>query len=172
MSRHTIPIKMTRIPLATFFLKSQSISQRLCFNSDPLKIPNSDPPHPRPRHHILIPLLAATAVLLTILLFFIFLFRRTRKKRTAPFSITDDNPPHRFSYFLLRRATNSFSVPLGHGGFGTVFSGTLSSKPIAVKLMDSSSQQGEREFHNELFFSSKLRSLYILPPLGFSSDPT
>ncbi|CAI8593576.1 unnamed protein product [Vicia faba] len=127
--------------------------------------------HHRHRHHILIPLLAVTAVLLTILLFFVFLFRRTRKKRTAPFCFPDDNPPHRFSYSLLRRATNYFSVPLGHGGFGTVFSGTLSSKPIAVKLMDSSSQQGEREFHNELFFSSKLRSLYIVPPLGFSSDP-
>ncbi|MCI30417.1 receptor-like serine/threonine-protein kinase, partial [Trifolium medium] len=37
--------------------------------------------------------------------------------------------------------------------------------------MDTSSHQGEREFHNELFFASKLRSLYIIPPLGFSSDP-
>ncbi|CAK8532532.1 unnamed protein product [Lathyrus sativus] len=137
-------------------------------NNPPLQSPHH---HRRNYHHILIPLLAGTAVLLTLLLFFIFLFRRTRKKRTAPFSFTDENQPHRLSYSLLRRATNSFSVPLGHGGFGTVFSGTLSSKPIAVKLMDSSSQQGEREFHNELFFSSKLRSLYIVPPLGFSSDP-
>lgn len=37
--------------------------------------------------------------------------------------------------------------------------------------MDTSSLQGEREFHNELFFSSRLRSLHIIPPLGFSSDP-
>lgn len=39
------------------------------------------------------------------------------------------------------------------------------------KLIDSSFHQGEREFHNELFFASKLRSIYTIPPLGFSSDP-
>jgi serine/threonine protein kinase len=142
---------------------------RKLFQSQPST--SSSSPQPPHHHHILIPLLAGTAVVLTFLLFFTFLCRRTRKKRTSPFSITDDNPPHRYSYSLLRRATNSFSNPLGHGGFGTVFSGTLSSKPIAVKLMDTSSHQGEREFHNELFFASKLRSLYIIPPLGFSSDP-
>ncbi|GAU28890.1 hypothetical protein TSUD_293420 [Trifolium subterraneum] len=127
-------------------------------------ISSSSPPPPHHHHHILIPLLAGTTVVLTLLLIFTFLRRRTRKKRTSPFSATDNDPPHRFSYSLLRRATNSFSNPLGHGGFGTVYSGTLSSKPIAVKLMDTSSHQGEREFHNELFFASKLCSLYIIPP--------
>ncbi|MCI62904.1 receptor-like serine/threonine-protein kinase, partial [Trifolium medium] len=38
------------------------------------------------------------------------------KKRTTPSSDTDSNPPHPFSYSLLRRATNSFSTILGHGG--------------------------------------------------------
>jgi serine/threonine protein kinase len=42
--------------------------------------------------------------------------------------------------------------------------------PIAVKAMDSGSLQGEREFHNELFFASKLHSPHLVPVLGFSSD--
>lgn len=41
--------------------------------------------------------------------------------------------------------------------------------PIAVKVMDSGSLQGEREFHNELFFASKLQSPYLVSVLGFSS---
>ena len=107
--------------------------------------------------------------------FFLALLHCLRnKKRTTPSS----NPPHPFSYSLLRRATNSFSTILGHGGFGPVYSGTLpsSGKPIAVKLMNSASLgavggQGEREYHNELFFASRLQSEHLVPAIGFSSDP-
>lgn len=36
--------------------------------------------------------------------------------------------------------------------------------------MDSGSLQGEREFHNELYFASKIESRFIVSVLGFSSD--
>lgn len=142
----------------------------------PPQTPHS--PHSHHRHNLLTPLIAAAAaVACSLLLLLAFLYRRTlTRKRTTPFhSDTDSStsdPPHRFSYSLLRRATNSFSVRLGNGGFGTVYAGTLpppSRKPIAVKLMDLSS--GEREFHNELFFASRLRSPHVVAAVGFSSDP-
>ncbi|KAG6721075.1 hypothetical protein I3843_03G093700 [Carya illinoinensis] len=111
----------------------------------------------------------------SILSILVFLFRKIiSRKRTTATAPSDSRPlPHRFSYSVLRRATNSFSHRLGQGGFGPVFSGSLNGSPpvpIAVKVMDSGSLQGEREFHNELFFASKLHSPHLVPVLGFSSD--
>ncbi|PKI38362.1 hypothetical protein CRG98_041273 [Punica granatum] len=95
---------------------------------------------------------------------------KSTDRRTA--TTADSKPPHRYPYSLLRRATDSFSPSrrLGQGGFGSVFSGSLpgSNKPIAVKLMDSGSLQGEREFQNELFFAGILNSPLTVPALGFS----
>ncbi|KAK7283691.1 hypothetical protein RIF29_13393 [Crotalaria pallida] len=132
----------------------------------------SPPQRHRHRHHLLTPILAATACFFSLLLLFLFFYLRTKTKKTTTAAPPDSKPPHRFSYSLLRRATNSFSSRLGHGGFGTVFSGTLpTGKPVAVKLMDTSSYQGEREFHNELFFASTLSSRHVVTAVGFSSDP-
>ncbi|KAE9617206.1 hypothetical protein Lal_00034105 [Lupinus albus] len=133
----------------------------------------SSPPqlhhHNHHNHHLLTPILVTTAFFFSLLLLFLFFYFRLKKPTTPP---PDSKPPHRFSYPLLRRLTNSFSTHLGHGGFGTVYSGTLpTGKPIAVKLMNSSSYQGEREFHNEIFFASNLISHHIVTALGFSSDP-
>ncbi|KAK7349597.1 hypothetical protein VNO77_07082 [Canavalia gladiata] len=100
----------------------------------------------------------------------IFIYRKLSYNRTAPF----EHNQRRFSYSVLRRATNSFSpsTKLGHGGFGSVHKATLpSGQTVALKVMDSpGSLQGEREFHNELSLCSNLRSPYILSLLGFSSD--
>ncbi|XP_044468298.1 receptor-like serine/threonine-protein kinase At4g25390 isoform X1 [Mangifera indica] len=127
---------------------------------------------------LLPPLSAATAAF-SCLLILIFCFRnKLTKKRTVP---SDSKPPHRLSYSLLRRATDSFSPSnrLGQGGFGSVFRGVLPcsspSSPhqhVAVKVMDSGSLQGEREFYNELFFASAIESNdHVVSVLGFSSDP-
>ncbi|XP_022866495.1 receptor-like serine/threonine-protein kinase At4g25390 [Olea europaea var. sylvestris] len=145
------------------------------------------PPPARVHHKTtshLVPLLAGglTAVV-SFLILLTLCFRRIRKKRTAPSASDTDSkkPPHRLSYSLLRRATNNFSssLRLGQGGFGSVYRATLKPNPItknsafhvAVKLMDSGSLQGEREFQNELLFSSKIDCIYIVSVMGFSSNP-
>ncbi|MED6171296.1 hypothetical protein PIB30_039463 [Stylosanthes scabra] len=128
----------------------------------------------KPQNHLF-----SSASSFFLLLFFCVRNPTRKNHRTTPSSDSDSNPPHRFSYSLLRRATNSFSTTLGHGGFGPVFSASLAGKPLAVKLMDSSaSLQGEREFHNELLFASRLlRSnsssacRHVVPAIGFASDP-
>ncbi|CAL5209597.1 unnamed protein product [Lathyrus oleraceus] len=132
------------------------------------------PPHPPPPQTNKKP----TSTVITGCSFFFALLHCLRnEKRTTPSSDSDSNSPHPFSYSLLRRATNSFSNILGHGGFGPVYSGTLpsSGKLIAVKLMNSSTSslgcQGEREYHNELFFAARLHSNLLVPAIGFSSDP-
>ncbi|KAK8718374.1 hypothetical protein V6N13_045610 [Hibiscus sabdariffa] len=127
--------------------------------------------------HLLPPVLAGTITIVIILLtvLTIFIYRKLSRNRTAP----SDSPIHRqcrrFSYSLIRRATSSFSASnrLGHGGFGSVYKGTLPSLPqqLAIKVMSSTdSLQGEREFHNELSLSRALVSPHIVPLIGFSSD--
>ncbi|KAH1085935.1 hypothetical protein GYH30_017763 [Glycine max] len=100
----------------------------------------------------------------------IFIYRKLSYSRTAPF----EHNQRRFSYSVLRRATNSFSpsTKLGHGGFGSVHKATLpSGQTVALKVMDSpGSLQGEREFHNELTLCSNLKSPFVIALLGFSSD--
>ncbi|KAK7292537.1 hypothetical protein RJT34_15388 [Clitoria ternatea] len=131
--------------------------------------------HHRHQHHqretIIVALIAASLFLIAFLISLtIFLYRKLSYNRTAPF----DHNQRRFSYSVLRKATNSFSpsTKLGHGGFGSVHKATLpSGQTVALKVMDSpGSLQGEREFHNELTLCSNLRSPFILSLLGFSSD--
>ncbi|XP_027335821.1 receptor-like serine/threonine-protein kinase At2g45590 isoform X2 [Abrus precatorius] len=142
----------------------------------------SRPPPPSPpavalhhrNHHreiILCGAIAASLFLVALIISVtIFLYRKLSYNRTAPF----EHNQRRFSYSVLRRATNSFSpsTKLGHGGFGSVHKATLpSGQTVALKVMDSpGSLQGEREFHNELTLCSNLRSPFILSLLGFSSD--
>ncbi|KAK3180567.1 hypothetical protein Dsin_014846 [Dipteronia sinensis] len=158
--------------------------------SPPLISPSPSTHHHHHRPHIprlVPPLTAAATAAFSLLLFLTYCFRgKLTQKRTVP---SDSKPPYRFSYSLLRRATNSFSpsLRLGQGGFGSVFQGTLPSsaaaaalnnnhhpeqKHVAVKVMDSGSLQGEREFYNELLFASMLESNdRVVSVLGFSSDP-
>ncbi|KAK4776676.1 hypothetical protein SAY86_005364 [Trapa natans] len=133
--------------------------------------PSSHPTSPRfHRRSLLTPIAASAVAAFSCLLILIFLFTRLTRRRNA--TTSDSKPPHRYPYSLLRRATDSFSASrrLGQGGFGSVFSGSLpnSDTPIAVKLMDSGSLQGEREFQNELFFAGILNSPLTVPALGFS----
>ncbi|KAJ0261774.1 Protein kinase superfamily protein [Hirschfeldia incana] len=105
--------------------------------------------------------------------------KSNRKRRSSAAVISSSTPPQKpplqeFSYSSLRRATASFSPEnkLGQGGFGSVFRGALPSGTVAaVKVMDSGSLQGEREFQNELFFAGKLNSHpHVVSVIGFSRD--
>ncbi|KAL1208074.1 Receptor-like serine/threonine-protein kinase [Cardamine amara subsp. amara] len=107
-------------------------------------------------------------------------FCKFNRKRRSPAAVNSSSTPpqkpplHEFSYSSLRKATASFSPEnkLGQGGFGSVFRGTLppsSGGNVAVKVMDSGSLQGEREFQNELFFAGKLNSPHVVSVIGFSS---
>ncbi|KAK4431574.1 Receptor-like serine/threonine-protein kinase [Sesamum alatum] len=150
----------------------------------------SPTPGPASHHrtsHLIPPLAGGLTAAFSCLLLLVLCFRRISKKRTAPSASDTDSkkPPHRLSYSLLRRATSNFSpsLRLGQGGFGSVYRAELkpgrdvskdsvfTSSHVAVKLMDSGSLQGEREFQNELLFSSKIDCKYIVSVIGFSSNP-
>ncbi|KAL7146432.1 hypothetical protein ABFS83_06G040700 [Erythranthe nasuta] len=147
-------------------------------------------PPPASHHrisHLLPPLAGGLTAAFSCLLLLILCFRRITKKRTAPAASDTDSkkPPYRLSYSALRRATSNFSpsLRLGQGGFGSVYRAELkpsrplskdsvfTSSHVAVKVMDSGSLQGEREFQNELLFSSKIDCKYVVSVTGFSSNP-
>ncbi|GLJ18626.1 hypothetical protein SUGI_0331930 [Cryptomeria japonica] len=110
--------------------------------------------------------------MLVLVIFFIY-YSRLRSNRTSPYDLTADMRLQRFSYGELKTATNSFndSNKLGKGGFGVVYKGVLSNgKEVAVKKLDVSSQQGEREFQNEMSIIAGLHSPFIVSLLGYCSD--
>ncbi|CAN1239391.1 G-type lectin S-receptor-like serine/threonine-protein kinase At4g27290 [Linum grandiflorum] len=74
-----------------------------------------------------------------------------------------------FDFTTIASATNNFSSNnvLGHGGFGTVYKGTLrDGVEIAVKRLSSSSKQGADEFKNEVINIAKLQHRNLVKLLG------
>jgi predicted Ser/Thr protein kinase len=64
----------------------------------------------------------------------------------------DVEPAHRFELSEIEDATENFKKVLGKGGFGSVYYGKLNDgTEIAVKVHNSESNQGIREFINEVY---------------------
>ncbi|XP_045787092.1 cysteine-rich receptor-like protein kinase 29 isoform X2 [Trifolium pratense] len=75
-----------------------------------------------------------------------------------------------FNFGTIEVATNNFSEAnkLGHGGFGVVYQGKLSSgQVIAVKRLSIDSGQGDIEFKNEVLLLAKLQHRNLVKLLGF-----
>ncbi|KAL2327854.1 hypothetical protein Fmac_021281 [Flemingia macrophylla] len=75
-----------------------------------------------------------------------------------------------FDFATIVKATNNFSIDnkLGEGGFGPVYKGTLlDGQEIAVKRLSSRSQQGAREFKNEVILCAKLQHRNLVKVLGY-----
>ncbi|KAJ4900056.1 Cysteine-rich receptor-like protein kinase 13 [Raphanus sativus] len=76
-----------------------------------------------------------------------------------------------FDFKTIEVATNKFSESkrIGRGGFGDVFKGTLpDGKEVAVKRLSRTSEQGEKEFKNEVIVIAKLQHGNLVRLLGFS----
>ncbi|PRQ31244.1 putative protein kinase RLK-Pelle-DLSV family [Rosa chinensis] len=70
----------------------------------------------------------------------------------------------------IRSATDDFSDEnkLGQGGFGVVYKGRLyNGRYIAVKRLSKSSEQGDREFKNEVTLVAQLQHRNLVRLLGF-----
>eukprot|EP00246_Nothoceros_aenigmaticus_P015775 TRINITY_DN6800_c0_g2_i1.p1 TRINITY_DN6800_c0_g2~~TRINITY_DN6800_c0_g2_i1.p1 ORF type:complete len:599 (-),score=78.09 TRINITY_DN6800_c0_g2_i1:729-2525(-) len=67
--------------------------------------------------------------------------------------------------------TADFSNQIGRGGYGPVFSGKLKNgQAVAVKVSSSDSQQGEREFINEVKLLSLIHHKNIVPLVGYCQE--
>ncbi|GKC27836.1 probable receptor-like protein kinase isoform X1 [Tanacetum coccineum] len=81
-----------------------------------------------------------------------------------------------FSLSDIQFATNDFDDKLvvGRGGFGRVYKGRIRIRKtnhlVAIKRLDSMSDQGELEFRAETEILSKLRHPHLVPLIGYCDD--
>ncbi|XP_030941622.1 G-type lectin S-receptor-like serine/threonine-protein kinase At5g35370 [Quercus lobata] len=79
--------------------------------------------------------------------------------------------PRRFDYEELAAATENFKNKIGHGGFGTVYKGTLTDQTIvAVKKITSSGVQGKKEFYSEISIIGNIRHVNLVRLTGFCAQ--
>ncbi|KAG4914709.1 hypothetical protein JHK87_052266 [Glycine soja] len=80
----------------------------------------------------------------------------------------------RFSLIEIKAATQNFDEVfiIGVGGFGHVYKGYIddSFTPVAIKRLKPGSQQGAREFLNEIDMLSQLRHLNLVSLIGYCND--
>ncbi|TKY65072.1 Receptor protein kinase FERONIA [Spatholobus suberectus] len=76
-----------------------------------------------------------------------------------------------FSIAEIKAATNNFDelFVVGVGGFGNVYKGYIDdgSTPVAVKRLKPGSEQGVKEFMNEIEMLSQLRHLHLVSLIGY-----
>lgn len=97
------------------------------------------------------------------------------KEDETPADFLDTVPslPPRFSYSKLQKATKNFSRKLGDGAFGSVYEGTLANGArVAVKMLEKTSVQGEKQFRAEVASMGAIRHLNLVRLHGFCSEGT
>lgn len=125
-------------------------------------------------------IIAVSTVVVILGLVFVSYRYYKKKKRMAESpdqSSEEDNflgsltgMPTRFNYNDLRTATNNFSVKLGHGGFGSVYRGTLpDGTQIAVKKLEGIGQ-GKKEFRAEVGIIGSIHHLHLVRLKGFCAE--
>ncbi|KAL2518013.1 putative L-type lectin-domain containing receptor kinase S.5 [Abeliophyllum distichum] len=123
----------------------------------------------------------SVVLLLAVMLFVL----RARRRRNSRLGREEDiemqtklatNAPKKFTYKELSKATHNFSKEnlLGTGGFGSVYKGVLSKSdypsPIAVKKINATSSQGEREYLAEISTIGRLRHKNLVQLHGWCHD--
>ncbi|KAL6285560.1 hypothetical protein ACE6H2_009950 [Prunus campanulata] len=115
-----------------------------------------------------------SAVLTVLAVVFGMGFKRKRQhemmKNFKPNSLLECEG-QRFAYSEIVKITNDFASIIGRGGFGKVYLGTLKNETkVAVKLLNSSSRQGSKEFKNEVELLLRVHHRNLVSLVGYCNE--
>ncbi|VAH24811.1 unnamed protein product [Triticum turgidum subsp. durum] len=130
---------------------------------------------------IALPVLATVLVLLFIAFAWLKFKGKSeqwrKRKKLSLGELDVGNPPHDHDFPFVRFeeiaiATHNFSetCKIGHGGFGKVYKGMLGGQEVAIKRLSKDSQQGTKEFTNEVILIAKLQHRNLVQLLGCCAD--
>ncbi|KAA8529303.1 hypothetical protein F0562_033898 [Nyssa sinensis] len=89
-------------------------------------------------------------------------------------SVTSSDICRQFLLVEIRAATNNFdeALVIGSGGFGKVYKGFVDggATKVAVKRGEPKSQQGFREFQNEIELLSKFHHMHLVSLIGYCQE--
>nr|KJB75231.1 hypothetical protein B456_012G033000 [Gossypium raimondii] len=101
-------------------------------------------------------------------------FRYKRFSTDSNIRLCENVAPISFSFAEIEAMTDNFQEEIGKGAFGTVFKGTVMlnglTKFVAVKRLDNISDQGEREFQNEMRIIGRTHHRNLVRLLGYCHD--
>nr|XP_027084996.1 probable L-type lectin-domain containing receptor kinase S.5 [Coffea arabica] len=134
----------------------------------------------RNKPKIALSIVVPTLVVSTLVFFYIARKRRNERHQSKKSDMemlarNAANAPRLFTYKQLFKATRHFNKEnlLGAGGFGCVYKGVLLSDPpaiIAVKKINATSGQGEREYLAEICTIGRLRHKNLVQLQGWCHD--
>ncbi|GMP95695.1 hypothetical protein CsSME_00044639 [Camellia sinensis var. sinensis] len=115
----------------------------------------------------------ANILLLVVISLMFFSIRRKRSRKAVHNSSVPETNLHLFTFEELKEATEGFKDELGRGSFGIVYKGVLkfgSKKQVAVKKLDKSTQEGEREFKADVSAIGKTHHKNLVQLLGYCQE--
>uniref|UniRef100_A0A7N0VB97 non-specific serine/threonine protein kinase n=1 Tax=Kalanchoe fedtschenkoi TaxID=63787 RepID=A0A7N0VB97_KALFE len=169
-----VPAKGIFSNLTGFFFRG---NEKLCGGIPQLHLPNCSTTHEKRRK-----MSTLIIIYVTVSIFFGFVLAvistwvacRKVSKRNNPtaISLLNEGQYLRLSYKQLWDATNEFSVGniIGAGSFGSVYSGALGDKSIAVKVMNLRKRGAVKSFKAECKALSKIRHRNLLQILSCCSS--
>ncbi|GJX18488.1 leucine-rich repeat transmembrane protein kinase protein [Tanacetum coccineum] len=75
-----------------------------------------------------------------------------------------------FTFLDIQSITESFSIVIRKGGFGTVFYGSIGNNQVAVKMLSESSSQGYSEFQAEVRLLMSVHHKNITSLVGYCNE--
>ncbi|RDY06974.1 putative LRR receptor-like serine/threonine-protein kinase, partial [Mucuna pruriens] len=127
---------------------------------------------------IVIPIVASVSSVLVLLVVFILFWKlRSNERSDEEISMlnkggkTVKSKNWQYTYSEILDITNNFEMPIGKGGFGTVYCGQMKDgKKVAVKMLSPSSSQGPKEFQTEAELLMTVHHKNLVSFVGYCDD--
>ncbi|XVE86581.1 hypothetical protein DITRI_Ditri18aG0045000 [Diplodiscus trichospermus] len=102
-----------------------------------------------------------------------YVFRYKRFSTESNIRLCENVAPLSFRFAEIEEMTHNFKEEIGKGAFGTVYKGTImldGLKVVAVKRLDKVSNEGEREFQNEMKIIGRTHHRNLVRLQGYCHD--